>query len=427
MAIEKKDELFEMNLGDGLIEISDTTEDATTVVAPVVEDAEKEKEKEKETPSAFKEHEDGTIEIDEALQATIAAGQKKKTEEDDENIDKTEKAKTEKEKALSSGDGSGDSSPSSSQYLAFARDRADEGVFLDFSEDDWKVLLERNEGNEAAALRELSDISVQQRINDGIDDYKESLTDQDRALYEAKEKGIPIDKYGKAKHDFDKYTAIKVADLKDNEKLQIDIISKGLEIKGFDKEEIADEIEGYKALEQLEARAEKVLAVLPKKFKGDITEMEESAAADDKSRQDRVRQGVARMKQFVDQTPEIIPGIKLTKPTRANLMKSMTVPIANDENGRPMNPVMATKHKNPQAFDLMIHYYHQLGLFNIDENGQMKPDFSKITKTAKNETVDKMRGIFESKEKQVTGTTKVLQSKEAEDSEFDAAFGRIGK
>ena len=158
-----------------------------------------------------------------------------------------------------------------------------------------------------------------------------------------------------------------------------------------------------------------------------MTDMEESAVADDKSRQDKIRQGVARMKQYVDQVPEIVPGIKLTKPTRDKLMKSMTVPVANDENGKPMNPVMVTKNKNPQAFDMMIHYYHQLGLFNIDENGQMKPDFSKISKNVKNETVDSMRNIFESKEKQVTGSTKVIQSKETEESEFDQAFGRIGK
>jgi len=426
MAIEKKDELFDMNLGEGLIDIPETTEAATTVVPPVVEDTEKEKEsgKEKETPSAFQQHDDGTIEIDEALQATIAAQEKKK--EDDDNIEKTDKEK-EQEKASSSGDGSGDSSPSSSQYLAFARDRADEGVFLDFNDDDWKVLVDRNEGNEAAALRELSDISVQQRIIDGVNNYKESLTDQDRALYEAKEKGVPVDKYGIAKHGFDKYSAIKVEDLEEDEKLQIDVVSKGLELRGFTKDEITEEIENLKALEKLKTKAETLLPLLPKKFKSNMTDMEEAATADDKSRQDKIRQGVARMKQYVDQTPEIVPGIKLTKPTRDKLMKSMTEPVANDENGKPMNPVMVTKSKNPQAFDMMIHYYHQLGLFNIDENGQMKPDFSKISKNVKNETVDKMRGIFESTEKEVTGTTKVLQTKADEDDEFGAAFGRIGK
>ncbi|KKL91975.1 hypothetical protein LCGC14_1889360, partial [marine sediment metagenome] len=277
----------------------------------------------------------------------------------------------------------------------------------------------------AAALRELSAISMQEMVKQGVENYKGTLTDQDRALYEAKEKGVPVDAYGMAKHNFDKWSKVKTEDLKENEKLQIEVVSKGLEIKGFTKDEIAEEIEGYKALENLEAKAEKVLPLLPKRFKGEITDMEESAAADDKSRKDKIRSGVARMKSFIDNTPEIIPGIKLNKPTRDKIMNSMTQPIANDEQGKPLNPVMATKNRNPQAFEMMIHYYHQLGLFNIDENGQMKPDFSKIVKNVKTETVDSLRSIFESKEKHVAGTTTVKQTTDDEGDEFGKAFGRI--
>ena len=422
MANEKKDGLFETSLGDGLIDIPETTEAAAEETAAVETEKEVEKEagKEKETPETFKQHDDGTIEIDEALQATIAAG-KKKAEEDDDNIENTGK----QGKAPSEGDTSGDSSPSSSQYLAFAKDRASEGVFLEFNDEDWKGLVERNEGDEAAALRELSVISMRQMVKDGVESYKESITDDDRALYEAKEKGVPVDKYGKAKHEFDKWSKVKTEDLKENEKLQIDVVSKGLELRGYTKEEISDQIADYKALEKLETQAEKVLPLLPKQFKKDITTMEEGAAADEQSRKDRIRQGVAKMKQLVDTTPEIIPGIKLTKPTRDKIVKSMTDPVANDAEGNPMNAVMATKVKNPQAFDMMIHYYHQLGLFNIDENGHMKPDFSKITKTAKNEAADSMRGVFESTEKQVAGKPQKPKSKADEEADWDAAFKRI--
>ncbi len=417
MANEKKDGLFETSLGDGLIDIPETTEAAATETA--VETEKETPAKEEELKTGFQQYEDGTIEIDEALQATIAAGNK--TEEDDDNIENTEK----QGKTSSDGDNSGDSSPSSSQYLAFAKDRASEGVFLDFNDDDWKGLLDRNDGDEAAALRELSVISMRQMVKDGVDSYKESLTDDDRALYEAKEKGVPVDKYGKAKHEFDKWSKIKIEDLKENEKLQVDVISKGLELRGYTKEEIVDQIEDYKALEKLESQSEKILPLLPKKFKDEITTMEEGAVADEASRKDRIRQGVAKMKQLVDTTPEIIPGIKLTKPTRDKIVKSMTEPVANNAEGNPMNAVMATKDKNPEAFEMMIHYYHQLGLFNIDENGYMKPDFSKITKSAKNEAADSMRGVFESTEKQVSGKTQKPKTKEDEDDDWDAAFRRI--
>ena len=423
MANEKKDGLFDMNLGDGLIDIPDTVPAADVietppVVVPKVED------ETVETPVvAHKEHDDGMIEIDEALQATINAGATD-TEDDGTDIDKTE-SKEKKDKTSSDGKGSGDSSPSSSQYLAFAKDRASEGVFLDFTDDDWATLKERNDGDEAAALRELSAISQQHMIKQGIEEYKGTLSDQDRALYEAKEKGVPVDAYGMAKHNFDKWSKVKTEDVKENEKLQIEIVTKGYELRGFTKDEIVEEIDNLKALEKLESRAEAVLPLLPKKFKGEIEGMETNAANEENARKDRVRQGVAKMKSFVDNTPEIVPGIKLTKPTREKIMKSMTEPIATDTNGNPLNPVMATKARNPQAFETMIHYYHQLGLFNIDEDGVMKPDFSKISKTVKNQTVDSMRSTFEAKEKVVAGKTRVIQTIEDEEDEFGKAFGRI--
>jgi len=415
MANEKKDGLFDMNLGDGLIDISETVP-AVDAVVPKVEDK-----KVEDVTAAFTEDDDGTINIDEALQATIDAGANS-TEEDGTIIEKTES--TEKKKTPS-GSEKGDSSPSSSQYLAFAKDRANEGVFLDFTDEDWKVLVERNEGNEALALRELSAVSMQEMVKNGVNDFKESITDDDRALYEAKEKGVPVDAYGKAKHEFNKWSKVKAEDVKENEKLQIEIVTKGLELRGYNKEDIAEEIEGYKALENLEAKAEKILPLLPKKFETEITSMEEGAAADESARKDRVRQGVAKMKQLVDTTPEIIPGIKLTKPTRDKIMKSMTEPVAKDANGNPLNPVSATRAKNPDAFEMMIHYYHQLGLFNIDENGHMKPDFSKIAKKTKNETVDQMRNIFESNERQVSGKPKPVQTNNDELDDFDKAFARI--
>lgn len=429
MANEEKDGLFNMSLGDGLIEVPETKEE---VVEPKVEETKVETEAEtteestKKTEEAgFTQHEDGTIEIDEYLQKTIESQPKAEEGEGEDGTDIENTGKLEKEKTPSDGDESGDSSPSSSQYLAFARDRADEGVFLDFNEEDWKVLLERNDGSEAAALRELSDISIQARIEQGVESFKESLTDQDRALYEAKVKGLPLDAYGVAKANYDKYSKIDPEELKENEQVQIDVVSKALELRGFSKEEIADEIEGYKTLEVLQSKAEKALPNLPKVFNKEMTDMEENAKNKAQAEKDKIRQGVARMKKFVDNVPEIIPGIKITKPTREKIMKSMTEPVAKDEQGNPMNPVMSTRHKNPDAFDTMIHYYHQLGLFNIDEDGNMKPDFSKIVKTTTTEVTDKLRGAFEAKEKQVAGKTKIVKSQEDELDDFEKAFRRL--
>ena len=409
---ERRDPLFDMNVGDGLIEVN-------TEEKPVVETTEeKPKVEKKPEEGEVSQYEDGSFEIDNTPSEDTETAT---AEEQQEFIDKTEK-ETGKETPSK---GSPSDSSSSSPFLAFARDRADEGVFLEFTDEDWTTLKERNEGDEAAALRELSVISVQEQIRAGIESFKNSVTEEDRALYEAREKGLPIDEYSVAKRNFDKYSKIKEEDLSENEDLQVDLVSKSLGLRGFSKEEIEEEIDGYKALENLEAKAKKALKGLPTSYKKTIDGLEQGAQAAEQSRQDGIRQRVARMKRTVDNTPEIIPGIKLTKPTREKIMKSMTVPIAKDENGQALNPVMATRSKNPDAFEMMIHYYHSLGLFNIDDEGQMKPDFSKIAKVQKTKATDEMRNIFETTEKPVAGKAKVPHQTEDELDDFDKAFRRL--
>lgn len=417
---EKRDDLFGMNVGDGLIEI-DEQQGKKVDESEANEQAQKKKEDQPEVNT----YDDGTFEINEFAKETEETDETEDevTEETEEFIEKQEKK--EKGNTSSDSDDSSDSSPSSSPYLAFAKDRASEGVFLDFTDEDWSKLVEDNEGDEAAALRQLSEVSIGQMVQQQVEAYKESLTPEERALYEAKEKGVPVDEYGIAKKNFEKYSNINKEDIADNEELQEELVSRALELRGFSKEEIQEEIEGYKALENLESKAEKALSGLPKIYENKIKDLETAATAAEQSRKDNLRQRVAKMKQMVEQTPEIIPGIKLTKPTREKIMQSMTTPVAKDEQGNPMNPVMATRARNPEAFEMMLHYYHQLGLFNMDESGIMQPDFSKISKFEKTKATDQMRNIFETAEKQTSGKTRKVKTQDDDLDDFDKAFSRL--
>ncbi len=416
---EQRDKLFDLSLGDGLIEVNE----ASITEKSVIEKTDTEEDNAETTKVAdaekFAQYEDGTFEIDDIPSETT----KEVSIDTKEFIEKTENEETGKTKTPSK-DGSSDSS-SSSPFLAFARDRANEGVFLEFNDKDWEELVERNENDEAAALRELSSISIKHMVKEGVESFKESLTPEEKNLYEAKEKGLPVDEYSTAKRDYDKYSKLSGDDIKDNIELQEEVVIKVLELRGYSPEEVKEEVEGYKALENLESKAEKAIVVLPDFYKNKVNDIETGAKVAEDSRQDQLRQRVAKMKRSIDNTPEIIPGIKLNKLTREKVMKSMTVPVAKDAEGNPMNPVMTTRNKNPDAFEMMIHYYHELGLFNIDDDGQMKPDFSKIAKIEKTKAADSMREIFETKEKTITGKARIPEESKDELDEFDKAFGRL--
>lgn len=415
---DQRDGLFDMSLGDGLIEVDETKREAEE--ASETNDTEDDKGKGKPPESGvIDQYDDGTFEIDDTPSENTEAASE---EEQQEFIDNDESKKTKEKKTPSKAPSE---SSSSSPYLAFARDRADEGVFLEFTEEDWATLKERNEGDEAAALKELSVISMQEMVRTGVEQFKASLTPEEKTLYEAKEKGLPLDEYSVAKRNYEKYSKIKEEDLAEDEKLQEDVVSKFLELRGYSKDEIKEEIDGYKTLENLEAKAKKALPQVPATYKEKVDNIEKGAQAQEQARQDGIRQRVARMKRMVDNTPEIIPGIKLTKPTREKVMKSMTVPVAKDSQGNPLNPVMATRSKNPDAFEMLIHYYHDLGLFNIDDDGQISPDFSKISKTAKTKATDEFRSAFETKGKPIAGKAPIPKVNEDELDEFEKAFRRL--
>ena len=423
MANEKKDGLFGVNLMDNLIDIPDNKEEQGGGTPETGKRKPAEEKKPEQLADGVIVNEDGSFEID-----TFASTEKEnssKEENEDTLIEKSEKIEG-KGKAPSKG-GQSDSSPSSSPYLAFAKDRANEGVFLNFTDEQWQQLVERNEGDEAQALRELHEISMSTMIQKNVDKYKESLTPEERNLYEAKEKGVPVDKYAIAKKNYDKYSKITADQLKDNEALQVEVVTRALELRGYAPDEIKEEIEGYKALESLGVKATKALEVVPKAFQKQVSDLEAAATAEEESKKNRIAQRVAKMKGLIDNTPEIIPGIKLTKSAREQLVESMTVPVARDDEGNPLNRVMATRVKNPEAFEMLIHYYHALGLFNLDENGNMKPDFSKIAKIEKTKAVDGMRQIFESQEKQTSSKSKVIKTDDDNMDEFDKAFRRLGR
>ena len=72
----------------------------------------------------------------------------------------------------------------------------------------------------------------------------------------------------------------------------------------------------------------------------------------------------------------------------------MTKVVDKDQYGNPMNEVMATRAKNPIAFEKLLHYYHSIGLFKMDDKGSPTPDFSVIKAGAKTSAIDELSSVL---------------------------------
>jgi hypothetical protein len=104
-----------------------------------------------------------------------------------------------------------------------------------------------------------------------------------------------------------------------------------------------------------------------------------------------------KIQKTIENTEEVIPGIKLSKKDKDVIYKSMTTVVSTSENGQPMNAVMAMRAKNPIEFEKRLHYFTALGFF--DE----KADFSKIVATAKTSATKELEKVLSSNRSFKTG------------------------
>lgn len=430
MVSKKGDPIFSgISVGEGLIDTEDYQEEDKTGQGA-------DEKQEKPSTEGFVELEDGSIEIQEDQQEKSSLNkseeeepedeetEKEDLEEIDEVIDKGEDKEDPSKKETPSEDDTGsETSPSSSPYLTFARENSKEGVFIDFTDDEWNQLVEET-GSEGAALGEIHRRSLESQLEAGIEEYKNSLTDEDRALYEAKAKGVPLDEYGQAKHSFDKYDKLDEESITEDESLQESIVREGLKLKGFSDEEIDEEVSTYKDVDKLETKAKRFAKSNKSFYKGKLSEIEQRAEQQQEEQQRAYQEQVNRVKSLVNNTNEIIPNVKINKQTKEKILNSMTKPVARDKQGNMYTDLMVTRAKNPEAFEVALHYYHNLGFFNVDEEGNFKPDFSKINSIATKKATEKFKGMFSEEAKSTSGKANVPKKGKDEDDEYDAAFGR---
>jgi hypothetical protein len=89
------------------------------------------------------------------------------------------------------------------------------------------------------------------------------------------------------------------------------------------------------------------------------------------------------------ETTEEIGGIKLTKKMKDNWMKEYS--LVQTQDGKKVNPILATREVDPNKFDALLRLYHTMGLFKYDSRKKdFVPDFSAISSLGKNEAIKQL-------------------------------------
>lgn len=155
-----------------------------------------------------------------------------------------------------------------------------------------------------------------------------------------------------------------------------------LKTKGFSAEKINKYVERARDLDELAEEGYEAAQTLSQEVQKQIEAKKQEEQYIAQKRQQEAQQRLQALKSAITQTPEIFKGIPLTDKMKEQLYKSMTETVAYDENKQPLNKVAAVSRKNPEAFRMQLHYLTELGLFNMDERGNLKPDLTKLMRVA---------------------------------------------
>lgn len=267
---------------------------------------------------------------------------------------------------------------SPSPYKLFGKHLYDNGVLSVFDEE------------KVESLEDLED-AINGTIDSAIDEYKASLPEPIRKIVEyAEQTGeVNLDAVINTQKAYMDVSKITTESLKEDEALQEKMYSEELRLRGYKEDRIKREIEKAKANETLDEDAVDSLSYIKEYRKAETDRIEKEAELRNKQMEQVRQTQLKTIQDTVYNTQEFVPNIKVTKKDQETLYKSMTTVVAQDQNGNPVNAVMQTRMKNPIEFEMMLHYLHNNGVFNIDDKGHLKPDWSFITKGLKTDMVKK--------------------------------------
>lgn len=339
--------------------------------------------------STENQRDENLIEIDDSPKKSSLNGETKKTSLSEEISSFSDEIDIKQEKGTPEDASDKTSSSSPTPVIAFAKVLADEGVLSSFDDETKSILEEKG----VEGLIELVSFEIQE----GVEDYKKQLPQEIKDLIDNYEEGVPFDKILTVKSKQIEVNNISDSSLEDDINLQKNIVRQELTMRGYKEQEVDEMIVDFEDLGKLESKAKVALGKLKESYKEQQIKMQEEVKEYQKQLEQQKAQQLEKIQKTIENTEEVIPGIKLSKKDKDVIYKSMTTVVSTSENGQPMNAVMAMRAKNPIEFEKRLHYFTALGFF--DE----KADFSKIVATAKTSATKELEKVLSSNRSFKTG------------------------
>lgn len=366
----EKDGIFNTDLSSLVgepIEVDGVTDFRGPIEEPVKVESNKEAKKED------KKEEEGLIDLETLEEET--------EEETEENEEEVKPSSNDSEKK-----------PSSSPFTPYAKLLKEEGILPNLNMEEFDGTAD---GLKTAMINE---------IVEAVEMYKDTLPTRVKDLINNYEEGVPLEELLKIDKEELQVLSLDEEKIKEDISLQKETVRNYLKkTSKFSDKKIENQIQYYEDSGELEEEALTAANELKDLIKVEKEQAVDNAKQREKALQDRAKEDLANLNKRIQETTEIIPGLKLNDKVKSELIKSMTVPAGKDKNGNPINRIVAARMENPMEFEIKLHYF-----FEITKGFT---DFSKLVEKGKKDTIKEFEEAISKNEQMTEGTFQSDKSK----------------
>lgn len=310
---------------------------------------------------------------------------------DDVEIDDVAPTETKKPDEPETSAAKPDSDTDSSAYTDIANYFKESGILDDFStyededfkfdgsEDSFKELMDRNAQRKAFEILEQE---IMPQLPPSARKKIELMFENELSPNDAEDIGELISNYSSmTKETFD--NDVEVAKK---------VYSDYLKSRGMDDDEIEEYVQKAVDLEEITEKAEKAKTKLIANAEKEIEARKEKAKLEEKTRE---QEQLKKLDNIKSSTATFMKAInngdfKIDEKIAEKIYKSRTEVVAYGKDKQPLNKVGELAARDAEGFQNSLHLLASLDFFKVDKNGNITPNFSKITKSASGQATKKV-------------------------------------
>lgn len=303
-------------------------------------------------------------------------------------LEQQEETEENKGTLSSDDDSSNSSSPEYKPIADLSKVLHEEGFLTYFDEEEFKKIAEES-GDPLVALGAMVKNTTVKLHEGWIEQYPKPIQDAMKAYQE----NLPLEEIFNIKRNEVMLEGITEEKLDESEELRKQVLTKWLEeTTKLTSEEIKEQVDDWADLGKDTKKAKEAVNKLKDISKEKEKQVKIAAAEETKRIQKEHSEMLENIKKDINNTQEIIPGVKLSKKEQEDLYKSITTTVHKTSNGESLTDADYAWSKHPLEMRKAFHYYFQIGMFNIDEKtGLVKPDLKKINTVLKTQVSKELR------------------------------------